>query len=116
MVKLSTAIMQVAISGFSNPNKIPKESEAQYALFLAHIAWNTANGEPPTKEWIEGLRSQLMYKGKISDLFQSKNEKLILKIMTDYKQKVFPDDKRIIEALGYVDGKVQTYWKEGIKP
>jgi hypothetical protein len=26
MVKLSTAIMQVAISGFSNPNKIPKGS------------------------------------------------------------------------------------------
>jgi len=24
-------------------------------------------------------------------------------------------DKRIIEACGYVDGKVQAYWKEGIK-
>ncbi len=41
---------------------------------------------------------------------------LILKIMTNYKQKVFPDNKRIIEACGYFDGKVQAYWKEGIRP
>ena len=57
-----------------------------------------------------------MYKGKISDLFQSKNEDLLLKIMTNYKQKMFPDDKRIIEACGYVDGKVQAYWKDGTRP
>ncbi len=111
MVKLSTAIMQIAVSGFSNPNKIPKESEAQYALFLAHIAWNAANGESPTTEWIEGLRTKLMYKGKISDIFQSKNENHLLKIMANYKQKMFPADKRIIEACGYIDGKVQAYWK-----
>jgi len=103
--------MQVAISGFANPNRTPTESEAQYALFLAHIAWNTANGEPPTKEWIEGLRTKLMYNGQISDIFQSKIEVNILRIMTNYKQKVFPNEDRIIEACGYVDGKVQTYWK-----
>lgn len=111
MVKLSTAIMQVAISGFSNPNETPRESAAQYALFLAHIAWNTANGVPPTKEWIEELRSNLMYKGKIPDIFQTKTEKHLLRIMTNYKRRVFPDDKRIIEACGFVDGKVQAYWK-----
>lgn len=111
MVKRSTAIMQVAISGFANPNKIPEESEAQYALFLAHIAWNTANGEPPSIEWIEELRKKLMYKGIVSDIFASKNENHILKIMANYKQTMFPDDKRIIEACGYVDGKVQAYWK-----
>jgi hypothetical protein len=111
MVKLSTAIMQVAISGFANPNRTPKESEAQYALFLAHIAWNTANGEPPTREWIEELRTKLMYKGQISDIFQSKNETNLLKIMINYKKRMFPDDDRIIEACGYIDGKVQAYWK-----
>jgi hypothetical protein len=111
MVKLSTALMKVAISGFRNPTAIPRESEAQYALFLAHIAWNTANGEPPTNEWIEDLRSNLMYQGKISDIFQSKNEKHLLKIMTNYKQRVFPNDKRVIQACGYVNGKVQAYWK-----
>jgi hypothetical protein len=112
MVKLSTAIMQVAISGFRNPNETPIESAAQYALFLAHIAWNTANNEPPTKELIEELRSNLMYKGKIPDIFQTKNEENLLKIMTNYKRKVFPNDKRIIEACGYINGKVQAYWKD----
>lgn len=112
MVKLSTAIMQVAISGFRDPNEIPRASAAQYALFLAHIAWNTANGEPPQKQWIEKLRSNLMYKGRVDDIFQSKNENHLLKIMTNYKRATFPDDKRIIEACGYINGKVQASWRE----
>ena len=112
MVKLSTAIMQVAISGFRDPNEIPRASAAQYALFLAHIAWNTANDEPPDKEWIENLRSNLMYEGKIDDIFQSKKENHLLKIMTNCKRATFPDDNRIIEACGYVNGKVQASWRE----
>ena len=63
MVKLSTAIMNVAISGFRDQQQIPSESEAQYALFLAHIAWNAANGEPPTHQWTEDLRSHLNVSG-----------------------------------------------------
>lgn len=111
MTKLSHAIMKVAISGFRNPNEIPDEVAAQYALFLAHISWNTANGEAPSKEWIEGLRKNLMYDGSVPSIFQSSNEETIIKIMTNYKRKMFPKDKRIIEACGYVNGKVQAYWK-----
>jgi len=103
--------MQVAVSAFQNPQTIPRASEAQYALFLAHIAWNTANNEAPSSESIEKLRSHLTYEGKITDIFQAKNEKLLLRIMTNFKQKMFPDDKRIIEVCGYIDGKVQAYWR-----
>ena len=103
--------MKVAISGFRNPNEIPDEIAAQYALFLAHISWNTANGEPPSAKWIEGLRANLMYDGKVPSIFQSSNEKTIIKIMTNYKRKVYPEDKRIIEACGYINGKVQAHWK-----
>ena len=112
MVKLSEAIMKVAISGFRNPNEIPSDVAAQYALFLAHISWNTANGESPTKDWIETIRSQLMYNGKIPSIFQSKNEKAIIKLMTNFKNKVYPEDQRIIEACGYINGKVQATWKD----
>ena len=112
MTKLSQAIMEVAISGFRNPNEIPDEIAAQYALFLAHISWNTANGVTPPEEWVEGLRANLMYKGKIPVIFQSDNEELLIKIMTNYKQKVFPDDKRILEVCGYVNGKVQASWRD----
>ena len=111
MVKLSTAIMQLAISGFRNPNEIPRTSAAQYALFLAHIAWNTANGEPPQKEWIESLRSNLMYEGNVDDIFQSKNENHLIKIMTNYKRATYPNDNRILEACGYINGKVQASWR-----
>lgn len=103
--------MKVAISGFRNPNEIPRASAAQYALFLAHIAWNTANGEPQQKEWIESLRSNLMYGGNIDDIFQSKNENNLIKIMTNYKRETYPNDNRILEACGYIDGKVQASWK-----
>ena len=103
--------MEVAISGFRNPNEIPDAVAAQYALFLAHISWNTANGEAPSEELVEGLRENLMYDGKIPAIFQSNNEKLLIKIMTNYKRKVFPEDKRILEACGYVNGKVQAYWR-----
>ena len=112
MVKLSEAIMKVAISGFRNPNETPSDVAAQYALFLAHISWNTVNGEKPTKDWIETIRSQLMYNGKIPSIFQSKNEKAIIKLMTNFKNKVYPEDKRIIEACGYINGKVQATWKD----
>lgn len=104
--------MKVATSGFRNPDEIPDSTAAQYALFLAHISWNTANGEAPPEEWIESLRSNLMYDGgKVPAIFQSRNEKTIIRIMTNYKQKVFPKDKRIIEACGYVNGKVQASWR-----
>ncbi len=111
MVKLSTAIMHVAISGFRDPNEIPRASAAQYALFLAHIAWNTANGEPPQKEWIENLRSKLMYEGNIDGIFQSKNENYLIRIMTNYKRATYPNDSRILEACGYINGKVQASWR-----
>ena len=103
--------MKVAISGFRNPNEIPDEIAAQYALFLAHISWNTANGVAPSAKWIEGLRANLMYDCKVPSIFQSSNEKTIIRIMTNYKRKVYPEDKRIIEACGYIDGKVQAHWK-----
>ncbi len=52
-----------------------------------------------------------MYDGSVPSIFQSNNEETIIKIMTNYKRKMFPEDKRIIEACGYVNGKVQAYWK-----
>jgi hypothetical protein len=111
MVKLSTAIMHVAISGFRDPNEIPRASAAQYALFLTHIAWNTANGESPQKELIENLSSKLMYEGNIDGIFQSKNENHLIRIMTNYKRATYPNDSRILEACGYINGKVQASWR-----
>ena len=31
--------------------------------------------------------------------------------MTNYKRATYPNDNRILEACGYIDGKVQASWK-----
>ena len=50
-----------------------------------------------------------MYERNVDDIFQSKNENHLIKIMKNYKRETYPNDNRILEACGYINGKVQAF-------
>lgn len=108
---MSQMLKQMAMTVLKAPASVPSTEAAHTALLLAHVAWNRAVGETFTDlECKRILRKFEKSRRSLWIELRSRDWKALIGELIEYKNKNFPDDKRIVVICGMRDGKVHVEW------
>ena len=115
--KMSEIFKELALIVMKDQKSIPSSEAAHTALLLAHVAWNRANGETFTD--LECKRIIRKFEKSRRSLWielQSRDWKELINELVQYKNKNYPEDKRIVVICGMKEGNIHVDWMQPPKP
>lgn len=108
-LKMSAIMMNLAMMCFRDTRSVPSSEAVHTALLLANVAWNRAVGrEVPDCE--ELLMVFTRSKPELWSELRSGNTEELIDSMKKAKEKLYPDDRRVILICGMREGNVRVEW------
>lgn len=109
--KMSEIFKEMALVVMKDPQSTPSSEAAHTALLLAHVAWNRAIGEAFTDlECKRILRKFEKARRSLWTELRSRDWQSLVSALMEYKDKNYPEDKRIVVVCGMRDGNVHIEW------
>ena len=113
---MSEILKELALIVMKDPKSTPSSEAAHTALLLAHVAWNRAIGETFTDlECRRILRKFEKSRRSMWIELRSQDWKALVAELIQYKNKVYPEDKRIVVICGMREGNVHVEWMHSRK-
>jgi len=102
----------MALMVMKDPKSTPSSEAAHTALLLAHVAWNRTIGETFTDlEYKRILRKLEKSRGSLWIELRSRDWKSLVSALMEYKNKNYPEDKRIVVICGMREGNIHVEWR-----
>ena len=109
--KMSEIFKRMALTVLKDPKSVPSTEAAHTALLLAHVAWNRAIGETfPDLECKRILRKFEKSRRSLWIELRSRDWKALITELIEYKNKNYPEDKRIVVVCGMREGNIHVEW------
>jgi len=110
--KMSEIFKEMALMVMKDPKSTPSSEAAQTALLLTHVAWNRTIGETFTDlEYKRILRKLEKSRGSLWIELRSRDWKSLVSALMEYKNKNYPEDKRIVVICGMREGNIHVEWR-----
>ena len=111
--KMSEIFKELALVVMKNQKSIPSSEAAHTALLLAHIAWNRTNGETFTDlECMRIIRKFEKFRRNLWFELRSRDWKTLISELIQYKNKNYPEDKRIVVICRMREGNIHVEWMQ----
>lgn len=113
--KISDLLKEMALTVLRNPEAIPSGEAAHAALLFSHVAWNRAAGDTFTDmECKSILRKFEKTRPSFWEELITKDWRVMVQQLMDYKKTQYPDDNRVIVVCGMRQpGVIHVEWKYG---
>jgi len=114
---MSEIFKEMALIVMKDPKSTPSSEAAHTALLLAHVAWNRAIGETFTDlECKRILRKFEKSRRSLWIELRSRDWKALVGELIQYKNRVYPEHKRIATICGMKEGNVHVERMHSPKP
>ena len=110
---MSEIFQEMALTLLKDPKAIPSAEAAHAALLFSHVAWNRSVGETFTDAECQSiLRKFEKARPSFWAELVTKDWRVPVERLIEYKQAHYPDDTRIVVVCGMrVPGVVHVEWK-----
>jgi hypothetical protein len=111
MPKLSEIIKELAQMCFRAPQAIPSSEAAHTALLFAQVAWNRSLGHN-NKPYRQLFKVFLRSNPNLWSEFRSRDAEWLIEMIRQAKEKLYPDDRRVVIVCGMRGENIHVEWCE----